>query len=304
MSRISSACCDALARPQLLGEAVLELVDGVEFACQLGEFVVGLRQLALLDRLDGDGDLRVLAGMRSGGELGGEDAGLPLLEPDDRLVEAFDQLAGADLVGQPLGLGLGQILAVDGRRQVDGDEVAVLGGAVHAGQRAEARAQVLQLGVDLFVAHLDGVDRQLQRVEVRELELGADVDLGGELEVLAVLLLGDLDVGLADRTQVRGRHRLAVAAGHGVADDLVQHGLAAEAGLEQLARRLAGPEAGQPHLAGQRFEGLVELGFEFSEGHLHVDANPGRAQLLDGALHARAPHNSGWFWSTDGCESG
>ena len=154
-------------------------------------------------------------------------------------------------MGQPLGLGLGQILAVDGRRQVDGNEVAVLGGAVHASERAEARAQVLQFGVDLVVTHLDGVDGELQRVEVRELELGTDVDLGGELEILAVLLLGDLDVGLTDRSQVRGRHGLAVAAGHGVADDLVQHGLAAEAGLEQLARRLAGPEAGQTHLAGQ-----------------------------------------------------
>ena len=42
---------DALVLVHLLGEAVLEFVDGVEFACQLGEFVVGLGQLALLHRL-------------------------------------------------------------------------------------------------------------------------------------------------------------------------------------------------------------------------------------------------------------
>ena len=94
---------DALDPLDLLGEAVLELVDGVEFACQLGEFVVGLGQLAFLDGLDGDGHLRLLAGVLTGGQRGGEDAGLPLLEADDRVVETLDQLAGADLVGQPLG---------------------------------------------------------------------------------------------------------------------------------------------------------------------------------------------------------
>ena len=190
---------------------------------------------------------------------------------------------------QPLGRGVGQFLAVDGGRQVDGDEVAGLRRTVHTCQRAEACAQRLQLAVDLVVVDLDRIDRDLQRVEVGQLDLGPDVDLGGELEVLAVLLLGDLDVGLTDRTQVRGRHRLAVAAGQRVADDLVQHRLATEAGLEQLARRLTGPEAGQPHLLGQLLEGFVELRLKLGEGHLHVDANPGRAQLLDGALHARAP---------------
>ena len=129
----------------------MQLVDGVEFACQLGEFVVGLGQLALLDRLDGDGDLRLLAGVLAGGQRGGEDPGLPLLEADDRVVETLDQLARTDLVRQALGLRLGHVLAVDGGRQVDRDEVAVLRGALDAGEGAEAGAQRLQLGVDLLV---------------------------------------------------------------------------------------------------------------------------------------------------------
>ncbi len=45
-------------------------------------------------------------------------------------------------------------------------------------------------------------------LEVRQLDLGADVDLGGEVEVLAVLLLGDLDLGLAERAHIGGRHGL------------------------------------------------------------------------------------------------
>ncbi len=105
-------------------------------------------------------------------------------------------------MGQALGLGLGYVLAVDGGRQVDRDEVAVLGGALDALERAEAGAQILQLGVDLLVGHLDGVDGDLQPLQVRELDLGPDVDLRGEGQVLAVLLVGDLDLGLAERLHV------------------------------------------------------------------------------------------------------
>ena len=68
----------------------------------------------------------LLAGVLARDQRGGEVLGLARLQADERLVEAVDQLAGADLVGQPLGLGLGHVLAVDGGRQVDGDEVAVL----------------------------------------------------------------------------------------------------------------------------------------------------------------------------------
>ena len=292
---------DALDPAHLFGEAVAQLVDGVEFACQLGEFVVGLGQLAFLDRLDGDGHLRLLAGVLTGGQRGGEDAGLPLLEPDDRVVETLDQLAGADLVGQPLGRGLRHLLAVDGGGQVDRDEVAVLRRPLDAGQGAEPGAQRLQLGVDLLVGHLDRVDGDLQRLEVGQLDLGTDVDLGGEDEFFAVLELGDLDLGLAERLDVGGRHGLAVAAGQRVVDHLLEHGASADAGLEQLARRLAGPEAGQPDLLGELLECAVEVGFQLGEGHLHVDANPGGAQLLDGALHARAPRvcvrRRWWHWS-------
>ena len=228
----------------LFGEAVLQLVDRVEFACQLGEFVIGLGQFAFLDRLDGDGDLCLLAGTLTHGQLGGEDAALPVLEPDDRVVEALDELTGADLVRQPLGRGLGQLLAVDGRRQVDRDEVAVLGCAVHADQGAEARAQRLQLRVDLLVGHLDRVDRDLELPEVGDIELGADVDLGGEFQILAVLLLSDLDLGLAEGTHVRSCHRLAVAGRECLVDDLVEHCFAPTRASSSFAGALPGRKPG------------------------------------------------------------
>jgi hypothetical protein len=75
----------------------------------------------------------------------------------------------------------------------------------------------------------------------------------------------------------------------GLADDLVEHGLLVDLRLQQLHRHLARAEARHPDGLGQLLEGLVEVALQFGEGHLHVDANPGRAQLLDGALHCIAP---------------
>ena len=84
------------------------------------EFVVGLGQLPLLDRLEGDGDLGLLAGVLTGDQLGGERLRLALGQADDRVVETVDELAGADLVGQSLGLGVGEVLTVDRGGEVDG----------------------------------------------------------------------------------------------------------------------------------------------------------------------------------------
>ena len=58
LSRAWTPCSSFLYSPSLLRESRLELVEGVELARQLGEVVVGLGQLALLDGRDGDGDLR------------------------------------------------------------------------------------------------------------------------------------------------------------------------------------------------------------------------------------------------------
>ena len=243
-----------------------------------------------LDRLDGHGDLSVLAGVLARRELRGELAGLVDGQADERLVQARDEPAGADLVGQPLGGRPRHLLAVDGGRQVDRDEVTVGDRPVHAGQGAEPGAQRLQLGIDVLVGDgSTGSTLTCSALRSGSVDLGADVDLGGEGEVLAVLLLGDLDVGLTERVDLRFGHRLPVAGRQGLVDDLVEHRLAADPGLQQLRGCLARAEAGQPHLLGQLLVGPLELGLELGERHLHVDAHPGGAQLLDGALHGCAP---------------
>ena len=233
----------------------------------------------------------------AGHQRGGEGLGLAGLQPDERLVETVDQLAGADLVGQALGLGLGHVLAVDGGRQVDGHEVAVLHRPLDTGQGAEAGPQRLQLVVDVLVADLDRVDRDLQGTQVGQRDLRADVDLGGEHQLLAVLDLGDLDLGLTERLHLGGGHGLAVTGRQRVVDDLLEHRAATDAGLEQLGGRLARAEAGQPDLLGELLVGAVEVGLQLVEGHLYIDANPGRAQLLDGALHGYSLIVFGRSWS-------
>ena len=153
------------------------------------------------------------------------------------------------------------------------------------GQGAESGPQRLQLVVDVLVADLDRVDRDLEGTQVRQRDLRADVDLGGEHQLLAVLDLGDLDFGLTQRLHLGGGQGLAVTGGQRVVDDLLEHRAATDAGLQQLGGRLARAEAGQPDLLRELLVGAVEVGLQLVERHLYIDANPGGAQLLDGALH-------------------
>ena len=92
--------------------------------------------------------------------------------------------------------------STDGR-QVDGDEVAVLGGALDTGEGAEAGPQVLQLGVDVLVAHLDGVDLIFSASRSGMVISGRMSTSAVNVEFFAVLDLGDLDVGLAERAAPR-----------------------------------------------------------------------------------------------------
>src|SRR5690606_429476 len=110
--------------------------------------------------------------------------------------------AGTDLVGDP-GDGV-DLLVPDLGRQVDGDEVPLLGGSLDTDEAAEPLPQLVQLGVDVGVGDLRRLDGQRDRGQVGDLELGTDIDLGLEDELAAggtgqVRNLGDVDAGLAHR---------------------------------------------------------------------------------------------------------
>ena len=179
----------------------MQLLGGVELGGHLGELVVELGQLLLLDAGDLDRDLDVLADQVAAHELGGEGLLVAGGHADQGLVEAVEHAAATDLVGHAGDLAALDGLAVLGGGQVDGHEVAVGGRALDVGEGAEALTQRLDLLLDVGVADLDVLDLGLEAVVGGQLELGLDVDLGGELEGLVVLELGDLDLGLRQRLE-------------------------------------------------------------------------------------------------------
>ena len=159
-------------------------------------------------------------------------------------------------------------------------------GALHPGEGGEPGAQVLQRLVDVGFGDRHVVDLHRERRQLRQRDLGAHVDLGGERQPLVVGDLGDLDLRLPQRRHVLGRgDGLGVLRGDGVVDDLLQHRAAAEAGLDDAGGHLALAEAGHVDLLGDLLVRAVEIGLQLVEGHLDVDPDPGRAEPLDGALH-------------------
>src|SRR5690606_39510316 len=96
-------------------------------------------ELMLIDRDDGYGDLGLLAGVLATGERGGERRGLAGRQADDGLVDAGQQVAGADLVGDAArGVDL---LVADRGAQVGAEEVAVGDRAGDADEAGGALAQ-------------------------------------------------------------------------------------------------------------------------------------------------------------------
>ena len=272
--------------PEPGAQVVGQLVERVELAGELGELVVRRRQLALLDGRDRRRDLGVAVGVLAGDELRGEGRRLPRRQPAHGLVEAVDQAALAHLVGEAAGRGLLDGLAVHGGRQVEQHEVVVGRRALDTGQRAEPGAQVVELLGDRGLVHLDVVHGDGDGVEVGQRDLRADVDLGGEREVVAVGDLGDLDVGTADGADVVGAgDGLGVLGRDRRVDDLVEHHAPAQPRLQDARGRLARPEAGDAHLLGDLAVRAVEVRLELVERHLDVDPDARRAEPLDGALH-------------------
>ena len=287
MSLALAPCSLVLHPADLLGQVGAQLFNSVEFAGQLGEVLVDLGQRPLGNGLHGDGHLRLATGEAAGNQRGGEGLALPGGEPGDGVVDAIDQIAGADGVGQPLGGGLVECLAVDGGGQIDADQIAIGGSPLDHGGGGEPLAQRLDLLVDVGIGDLDVVDGDRDRRKVGQLELRTDVDLGGERQRVAVIDPGHLDLRLAEGVQRGLGHRLAVLGGHRLVDHLGENGAATEPGVENARRHLARPEARDANLATEDAVGLVEVWFELVERNLDGELHPGRVQVLDGALHVR-----------------
>src|SRR5690606_31902845 len=269
---------------ELLLDVLAQLADGVELARDLGEVVVGLGKLAFLDRDERHRDLSLLALVVAAHEFRLEGRRLARGEGVEGLVDALDELARADLVGD-VGCGV-DLLATDRRDEVELGEVARLCRSVDGHERAEAAAQVLELGLDLIRPDLRGLDLDLEAVVLRHLELGAHVDLDREDEVAGEVLLAgpgrDVRLGATERAQLLGVRGVMVETLEPLRDGVVEHLGAADALVDDGRRHLALAETGDRDLLGDVLVGVLDRGLQLVGGDGDRELGARGRQLLDG----------------------
>jgi hypothetical protein len=275
------------SRPCDLAQLRLELVDGVELARDLREVVVGLGKLALLDGGQGDRDLGVLALVLATEQRGGERGGLAGGEGVERLVDAGEQLARTDLVGdtaRAVDLGV-----VDRGDQVELREVARLGRAVDGHERAEPGADTVELVLDVGLAGLLGVDGELEALVGRERDLGADVDLDVDQqvagEVLLVRPLDDVGLRAAERAEFVLLECLAEEAVEALVDGVLDHGALADALVDDRRWHLALAEPGDVDVLRDVSVRVGDARLELLRRHRDGELDASGAQLLDRGLH-------------------
>ena len=226
---------------------VAVLRDGLVVRDVLGQLVVQLRKLGLLDALDGDFEGGLFAGQRLNVVLGEGDDDVALvagLHADDLLLKAGYERIGAKLEIIVLGRAAVKLLAVDEAGKVDRDMVAHLRLALNIEQAGVALLDIVHLFVDLALVKRFVVLRNLEALVLTELHFRIHADLKG---VDQLFVLGDLLVDQARRTDAlkaavgtAGLERILCQRLDGIG---VEHFLAVHA-LDDGARSLALAEAG------------------------------------------------------------
>ena len=226
---------------------VAVLRDGLVVRDVLGQLVVQLRKLGLLDALDGDFEGGLFAGQRLNVVLGEGDDDVALvagLHADDLLLKAGYERIGAKLEIIVLGRAAVKLLAVDEAGKVDRDVVAHLRLALDIDQAGVALLDVMHLFVDLALVKRFVVLRNLEALVLTELHFRIHADLKG---VDQLFVLGDL---LVD--QARSADTLKAAVGTAGLERVlrqrldgvgIEHFLAVHA-LDDGARSLALAETG------------------------------------------------------------
>jgi hypothetical protein len=111
--------------------------------------------------------------------------------------------------------------------------------------------------LDLVLVGLRDLRLDLDRAHVGQLELGVEVGVDLEREVLALDRGVAVEVGM-HRHQLELTHRLGVVLVDQRLAYLARERLGADAPREHAARRLAGTEPGHPHFARETGEDAVE----------------------------------------------
>ena len=155
------------------------------------------------------------------GEAQGDLAFLARAQADHRVVDLGQHVAGADQ--ELVALLARRVVAVDGHRVVDHDEIA---GDRRTLDRVELRlllAHVLERGGEVV-----GGDRHRRVLDLDTLVVGRvdrrlDLDDGDEAEGCALLEPDLLEIGLVDGIELRLGERLAIDVGDQVLGDLAAH---------------------------------------------------------------------------------
>ncbi len=269
---------------QALGDLALEVglhliahLRGVAVpdAERTGEIRIDLRQLRLLDLLDGHGELHEIAGQVLGMVVVGKpDVEALLLARGDAFqggLEVGQHHAAADedrVVGRLAAIELRAVLAAG---EVDDEAIAFRGGTACRRIGRALLAQHFDGLVDLGVGH--GQHRFLDRLaaDVGDLELGIDLEDRGEFHLRGVCGLLRLDARLAGDAQVPGAHQFAEGLLDGRADRVGMR-LAAVHLRHHLHRHLALAETRHLGGLGDALELLLHLARDLGVRHGHVDA--------------------------------
>jgi hypothetical protein len=158
--------------------------------------------------------------------------------------------------------------------QVDGDQIAVDGRAAHHVELGVVLAQTVELGLDLVFTDGQARECDLEPVVARDGDDRPHLHDGIEGDDAVVFAARDVDLGLGDRVELGVDDGPGVEVGQRLAQCFgAQRAGAAHAGLEHLARHLAGPEAGDPHLLSQGAHHVAKRPIELGLVDLHTQAD-------------------------------
>ena len=247
----------------LLLEVFLQLVDGVELGNHLSEIIIGLGKLALLDGLNGQGNLCLFAFVLAALEGRGEGDDVACVGLTQCGVLTVEHGARANFVGN-VGNGV-DLFTIDGGNQIDGREVAGLGLTLDGLQGCETATQRVKLFLNVFVGNLNGINLDDGVLAVfGDIECGNDVNLSGENQLAGQFTggrgdLGDLNLGLGHGTQFVLGNSSRVLTGKNLIDDLLDDGCTAETLVDDASGNVTLTEAGDGHLIGDALVRLVHF---------------------------------------------
>ena len=200
-------------------------------------------------------------------------------------IELGDDGPAADLVEVVVDahhLGARGVVAV----QVDRHEVAVDGGPLDELELGVVLAQAIELVLDLLLGDREAGQRHLEAVVAGNGDHGPHLHHGVEGDRTALLAAGDVDLGLRDRVELGVDHGTGIEVRQRIAQRLgTQRSRAAHAGLEHLARHLAGAEPRHAHLPGERAHDVAQGAIELGLVDLHAQADEVPFQRLGSRTH-------------------